>query len=282
MCGFLWMGPKGGEVSDSTGCTLLGPLGCVTMVGGLSGWQTQGFQPEWPPGIPRGLVTPQWRGWARWPLILWSSLICAHCVMDSVSISHIYTVWISLGSNTKLSSDSIQSTGDTAKTKSYSHDLWVLCHFTKCTTINTVWSVIVFYCVELKSLKHASMKERMNKVPEFLIFPSWLFGWYFTPLGTGRQHMGLLDKHPTLSRSAKQYCYCCCLMPSTSVVVVPQSTHTYVIKLRGSGTIQAIVTPNSDQHKGPHQSRSKLTLALHNCFPGLEMTVFFSLECRLT
>lgn len=35
MCGFLWMGPKGGEVSDSTGCTLLGPLGCVTMVGGV-------------------------------------------------------------------------------------------------------------------------------------------------------------------------------------------------------------------------------------------------------
>lgn len=125
----------------------------------------------------------------------------------------------------------------------------------------------------------------MNKAPEFLIFPSWLFCWYFTPLGTGRQHMGLLDKHPTLSRSAKRHCYCYCLMPCTSIVVVPQSTHTYVIKLRGSGTIQAIVTPNSDQHKGPHQSRSKLTLALHNCFPGLEMTVFcvfFSLECRLT
>lgn len=125
----------------------------------------------------------------------------------------------------------------------------------------------------------------MNKVPEFLIFPSWLFCWYFTPLGTGRQHMGLLDKHPTLSRSAKRHCYCYCLMPCTSIVVVPQSTHTYVIKLRGSGTIQAIVTPNSDQHNGPHQSRSKLTLALHNCFPGLEMTVFcggFCLECRLT
>lgn len=114
----------------------------------------------------------------------------------------------------------------------------------------------------------------MNKVPEFLIFPSWLFCWYFTPLGTGRHHMGLLDKHPTLSRSAKRHCYCYCLMPCTSIVVVPQSTHTYVIKLRGSGTIQAIVTPNSDQHNGPHQSRSKLTLALHNCFPGLEMTVF--------
>lgn len=62
-------------------------------------------------------------------------------------------------------------------------------------------------------------------------------------------------------------------MPCTSIVVLQQSTHTYVIKLRGSRTIQAIVTPNSDQHKGPHQSRSKLTLDLHNCFPGLEITV---------
>lgn len=136
--------PRVGRSLIAQGAHCSARSGVSRWLGGLSGWQTQGFQPEWPPGIPRGLVTPQWRGWARWPLILWSSLICAHCVMDSVSISHIYTVWISLGSNTKLSSDSIQSTRDTAKTKSCSRDLWVLCHFTKCTTTNTVWSVIVF------------------------------------------------------------------------------------------------------------------------------------------
>jgi len=71
-------------------------------------------------------------------------------------------------------------------------------------------------------------------------------------------------------------------MPCTSIVVLQQSTHTYVIKLRGSRTIQATVTPNSDPHKGPHQSRSKQTLALHNCLLGLEMTVSWSWMCRIT
>lgn len=65
-------------------------------------------------------------------------------------------------------------------------------------------------------------------------------------------------------------------MPCTSIVVLQQSTHTYVIKLRGSGTILAIVTPNADQHKGPHQSRSKPTLALHKCSPALEITALRS------
>lgn len=38
------MEPKGGEVSDSTGCTLLGPPGCVTVDwGGVAGDKTQGF-----------------------------------------------------------------------------------------------------------------------------------------------------------------------------------------------------------------------------------------------
>lgn len=53
-------------------------------------------------------------------------------------------------------------------------------------------------------------------------------------------------------------------MPCTSIFVLQKSTHTYVIKLRGSDTIQPIVTPILDQHKGPHQSRSKPTLTLHN------------------
>lgn len=84
-----------------------------------------------------------------------------------------------------------------------------------------------------------------------LLCLSWLLCWYFTPFSTGRQHMGLLDKHPAQSRSPKQLCYCYCLMPCTSLVVWQQSTHTYVIKLRGSGTIRAIVTPNSDHYKDP-------------------------------
>lgn len=96
----------------------------------------------------------------------------------------------------------------------------------------------------------------------FTIFPSWLSSWYFTQLGTGRRDRGLLDKHPTLSRSCKHHCYCYCLMPCTSIVVLQQSTHTYVIKMRGSGTIQAIVTPSSDQYKAPYQSRSKLTFCI--------------------
>ena len=93
MCGFAWMGPKGGEVSDTTGCTLLGPLGCVTMVGGLSGWQTQGFQPERPPGIPRRLVTPQWRGWARWPLSLSErSRMCPLCPGFCINFTYLHSM----------------------------------------------------------------------------------------------------------------------------------------------------------------------------------------------
>lgn len=73
------------------GGTLLGPLGCVTMLGGLSGWQTQGFRPERPPGIPHRLVTPQWRGWARRPLSLWSSLICVHCAIEfCIYFNHLH------------------------------------------------------------------------------------------------------------------------------------------------------------------------------------------------
>lgn len=115
----------------------------------------------------------------------------------------------------------------------------------------------LFWLVQLKSLKVLNILQF-----PFIIFPSWLSCWYFTLLGNGREDRGLLDKHPTLSRSSKHHCYCYCLMPCNSIVVLQQSTHTYVIKLRGSGTIQAIVTPNSDQYKGPNQSRLKLTLCI--------------------
>lgn len=95
-----------------------------------------------------------------------------------------------------------------------------------------------------------------------MIFKSWLFGLYFTVLSIGRQHRGLLDKHPMLSRSGKHHCYCYCLMPCWSIVVLQQSTHTYVKKLRGSRTIQAIVTP-------PSQISTELRLA---AFSTLEVT----------
>lgn len=99
----------------------------------------------------------------------------------------------------------------------------------------------------------------------FMIFPSWLFGWYFTVLCVGRQLRGLLDKHPMLSRSSKHHCYCYCLMPCTSIVVLQQSTHTYVIMLRGRGTIEAIVKP-------PTQISTELCVAI---FAGLEVTSSF-------
>lgn len=90
-CGSLWMGPKGGEVSISTGCTLLGLLGHVTdgCWGAEAGWRSHGFQPEWPPGIPYTTVT--WVGQVTfvpvelshmWPL----------CYRFCISLAHL--VWI--------------------------------------------------------------------------------------------------------------------------------------------------------------------------------------------
>lgn len=105
----------------------------------------------------------------------------------------------------------------------------------------TIIHLSLFLAHKVKIAEIGSGKRKKPINSPFMIFPNWHLCWNFTLLRAGRQHRGLLDKHPTLSRSAKHHCYCWCLMPSTSIVVLEQSTHTYVIKLRGSGTIQAIV-----------------------------------------
>lgn len=94
--------PRVGRSLIPQGAHCLARSGVSRWLEGWAGDKPKVFNQNDPPGIPHWLVTPQWRGWARWPLSLWSSLICVHCAMDSVSISHIYTIWITVGSYSKL------------------------------------------------------------------------------------------------------------------------------------------------------------------------------------
>lgn len=137
--GFCEWDPKVGRSLIAQGAHCLARSGVSRWLGGLSGWQTRFSTRTTPPRHSTQASTPQWRGWARWPLILKCSLVCVYCIMNSISILCICPLWICWVS--------IQSPVFRHKQKhlglSQQPQL-----FTWPMRTNAIWTVIVFFSVQ--------------------------------------------------------------------------------------------------------------------------------------
>lgn len=182
--------PKGGEVPDTTGVPAgvahyLARAGVSRWLEGWAGDKRKVFNRNDPPGIPHRLVTPQWRGWARWPLSLWSSLSCVSIVSGILYQFHTSTLY---GCQWAL----IQSSESRLKTKygGNGHNFKFYCSILDvlCRKYRQLFPVRCFY-VKTKSLCFSTGKYSI-KFP-FMLFSSWLLCWYFTPSLTNRRHTGV-------------------------------------------------------------------------------------------
>lgn len=104
MCGWVWMGPKGGEVSDTTGYQQGWHIAWPDRVC-CDAWRVgSGDKPkvfdQHDPAFPAGLLHHSDVGGLD-DLWAYGSLSCVHFAIVSLSISQIYAVWLLLISYTK-------------------------------------------------------------------------------------------------------------------------------------------------------------------------------------
>jgi len=161
LCGFAWMRPKGGEVSDTTGCwrgggALLGPLGCVTMLGGLSGWQIQGFSTRTTPwhSTRACYTTVTWVAQVTFEPMEFSHM-CPLCQWILCQSHICYLVWISLGIESLVFRLATKHSG---YRRNWKWCGWLVSSVFILNTYDNKWSQTLLIW-SLKSLNYASIKE---------------------------------------------------------------------------------------------------------------------------